>query len=64
MVLKSRNTNFRLGPSELGLAFSMPEIEACVAAFLASRNAGQTEPCYKTVILEFRNGQKSEAQAA
>ena len=64
MILKSRGTTFCITPHELGLDFSTAEIDACVQAFEASRNAGQTEPDYKTVILQFRNSRIKEAQAA
>ncbi len=72
-LLKHRGSRFRLTPRELGLDFSMQEINACVEAFEASQTAGQPEPDYKTVILQFRNSQnagapspafKKEAEAA
>ncbi len=63
-ILKSRGTNFCITPYELGFDFSISEINACAEAFEASQNAGQPEPNYKTVILEFRKSQNEEAQAA
>ncbi len=59
--LKYRRSNMRPAPDDLGLDFSMPEIEACVDAFVAAQNANQADPCFKTVILEFRNPKKEAA---